>query len=73
VALVPETNSRFAIVEVRGGPDEHGHSTLVYHLRDADTVSDADVAAGRRPKTIKVFDEPMDAVAAAQRYVRERA
>lgn len=65
VAIVPGTLSRFAIYETRGGRDAEGHSTLVYRLRDAATVTLEDVRAGKRPRIVGVFDEPEQAIKAA--------
>jgi len=63
-AIVPGTLSRFAIVETRA-LDETRVPTLVYRLRDAQTVSDAEIKAGHRPRIVGVFDEPEKAVDAA--------
>jgi hypothetical protein len=71
-AYVPGTLSRFAIYETRGGRDEHGHPTLVYRLRDAATVSDADLRAGKRPSVIGTFSEPDEAAAEALRIAEAR-
>jgi hypothetical protein len=63
-AIVPGTLSRFAIVETRSiGEDRM--PALVYRLRDATTVSDADVRAGVRPHVVGVYAEPDLAAAAA--------
>lgn len=63
-AVVPGTLSRFVVAEVRThtaqGPDR------VYHLEDAATVTDADVAAGKRPRVVGRFDTPEGAVEAAK-------
>lgn len=65
VAYVPGTLSRFAIYETRGGRDAEGHPTLVYRLRDAATVSDEQLRAGKRAEIVGIFDEPDQAIAAA--------
>jgi len=66
-AIVPGTRSRFAIVEVRAlGADRMPDVT--YRVRDAETVSDADVRAGKRPAV--VFHGDYDACVA---YCREHA
>lgn len=63
-AIVPGSLSRFAIVETRSiGQDRM--PALVYCLRDAATVSDAQVCAGERPHIVGVYAEPEMAVAAA--------
>lgn len=64
MAFVPGTRSRFAICETRG-IDADRMPCLVYRLRDAETVSDAEVRAGVRPKVIGVYPEPEQAIAAA--------
>jgi hypothetical protein len=61
-AIVPGTLSRFAIVEVRAR-DGDRDPRLHYSVRDASTVSDEDVKAGRSPRHVKWFDEPDQAVA----------
>jgi hypothetical protein len=50
-ATVPGTLSRFVVVEVRAY-DADRMATTFYQVRDAETVSDADVAAGRRPLVV---------------------
>jgi hypothetical protein len=67
-AIVPGTLSRFAICETRalaadGSPD------MLYRLRDAQTVSDADVARGIRPHVVGVYKDPQSAVSAALQMV----
>jgi hypothetical protein len=55
--------SRFAIVEIR--TYDFG---VRYGIADADTVSDADVKAGKRPKIVKNFetlDECVEAIDSA--------
>lgn len=64
VALVPGTLSRFAIYETRG-IDEARLPCLVYRLRDAETVSDADVRQGVRPRIVGTYAEPEQAISAA--------
>lgn len=61
-AYVPGTLSRFAVVETRGHPHDNYAGDVRYALRDAETVSDADVRAGRRPKMVGWFDTPDEAV-----------
>ena len=68
-AIVPDTFSRFAICEARGGRDNEGNPTLVYRLRDAHTVNDADIRAGKRPAIVGVFAEPDEAAAMARSMV----
>jgi hypothetical protein len=63
-AIVPGTLSRFAIVETRA-LDASRMPALVYRLRDAATVSDAQVKVGERPHIVGVYAEPDQAVAAA--------
>lgn len=60
-AYVPGTLSRFAIYETRGHPYD-GHAGDVYYaVRDAYTVSDAQVRAGKRAKVVARFDSYDDA------------
>lgn len=63
-AIVPGTNSRFAVCEAVA-LDAEGNRGVNYRLRDADTVSDADLRMGRRPKIVGVYETPEDAVTAA--------
>jgi hypothetical protein len=44
-------NSRFALIEVRS-LDKDRHLDLVYRVRDAHTVSDDDIKAGKRPQVV---------------------
>lgn len=60
-ALCRLHNSRYAIVEVRRY-DQNGHADRGYSIRDATTVSDADVKAGKKPKQIAYFDYEDDAI-----------
>ena len=64
-AIVPDTCSRFAVVEYRTR-DADGFPSAAYRLRDAETVSDADIRAGKRPAIVGNFDSLDDAVKAAQ-------
>ena len=54
-------NSRYAIVEVRIY-DINRHADTGYSIRDAATVSDAEVKAGKRPKQIAYFNYEDDAI-----------
>lgn len=64
VALVPGTQSRFQVCEVRSyGADRQ--PDRVYYLRDANTVTDAEVAAGVRPKVVGRFTDEEAACLAA--------
>lgn len=55
-------NSRFAIVEIR--TMDFG---VRYGIADAETVSDADVKAGKRPEIVKNFDTLEECVEAIDR------
>jgi len=68
-SIVPGTLSRFAVREVRGGIGDDGYSTLRYELADAATVSDADVRAGKLPRSVYWSDEPDDCVVEAMRII----
>lgn len=64
-AVVPNTSHRFMICEVRtikriGGEFEFDRQ---YCVRDAASVSDAEVRNGVRPHIVARFDEPDAAVA----------
>lgn len=61
-AFVPGTLSRFAIVEIRGYPRLDGPGDVYYAVRDAATVSDDDVRAGKRAKVVNRFADPDAAV-----------
>lgn len=50
-AYVPGTHHRFLLEEVRALEADGSH-TVLYRLRDAATVSDADVRAGRYSKPV---------------------
>lgn len=63
-AIIPGTRSRFAVVETRS-MEADGTPGLLYRLRDAETVSDADVAKGIRPHIVGVFPTAEEAVAQA--------
>lgn len=56
VALVGD-QSRFALYEVRGAAEADGTWTTFYRLRDAHTVSDAQVAEGVRPRVVFESDD----------------
>lgn len=60
-AIVPDCMSRFALVEVRTY-DAEGNADRGYSIRDAHTVTDADVAAGKKPKQIAFFNFEDDAI-----------
>lgn len=60
-AIVPGYLSRYAIVEVRTY-DADRHADRGYSIRDANTVSDADVKAGKKPKQIAFFNFEDDAL-----------
>ena len=51
VAIVPGTFSRFQVCEVRSY-DKDNHADGRYLVRDAHTVSDAEVKAGVRPRIV---------------------
>jgi hypothetical protein len=63
VALVPGTLSRFQLCEIRtydrGEAFPHGRR---YAIRDAATVSDADVREGKRPAIVKWFADELAAL-----------
>lgn len=60
-AIEPNCMSRFALVEVRTY-DTEGHADRGYSIRDAHTVTDAEVAAGKKPKQIAFFNYEDDAI-----------
>jgi hypothetical protein len=60
-AIVPGFNSRYALVEVRTY-DLDGHADRGYSVRDAATVSDAEVREGKKPKQIAFFNFEDDAI-----------
>ena len=51
VCLAPDTRSRFQLCEVRSY-DATGQADRRYLVRDAHTVSDAEVKAGIRPRVV---------------------
>lgn len=53
-------HSRFQICEIRRIAAD-GFSDRVYAVRDADTVTDAQVKAGERPAIVKWFDSDQEA------------
>ena len=65
-ALIPDTQSRFALVEVRC-LDAEGNLDVRYRVRDAATVSDDEVRRCVRPKV--VFEGDYDD---CLRFARER-
>lgn len=72
VALVPGTGSRFQICEVRSY-DESRMPDRVYYLRDAHTVTDAQVLAGVRPKIVgRYSDEEAACLAALDAHEHNR-
>ena len=60
-AIVPGNLSRYALVEVRTY-DKDGHADRGYSVRDAATVTDAEVAEGKKPKQIAFFNFEDDAI-----------
>lgn len=64
-AYVPGTLSRFAIYETRDRPrvedGKHVAGDVYYAVRDAYTVSDAQVREGKRPQVVARFDSYDDA------------
>lgn len=72
-AAVPGTLHRFVIYETRGYPRRDGPGDVYYAVRDAYTVSEADVRIGKRPKVVARFDTADDAVTWAQRVAAEAA
>lgn len=71
-AIVPHTQSRFAVCETVA-LDGDGNHTTVYRLRDAHTVSDADIRNCVRPKIVGVFPSPEDAACAAYELMEKDA
>ncbi len=67
-AIVPGTHSRFAVVETRTR-EADGFPGVCYRVRDAATVSDADVRDGKRPAIVARFDNANDAVVWCQQQV----
>ena len=59
--IVPGTLSRFQICEVRTY-DADRHADRGYVVRDADTVTDAQVAKGIRPSIVARFDDELAAL-----------
>lgn len=53
-AIVPGVLSRFQVCEIRSY-DKDGHADRYYAVRDAHTVSDAEVKAGVRPHIVANF------------------
>jgi hypothetical protein len=51
IAIVPGYRSRFSVTEVRA-LDAAGFSDVKYRIRDAELISDADVAAGKLPPIV---------------------
>jgi hypothetical protein len=49
--IVPHTQSRFAIVETRC-IESDGQLGVMYRVRDADTVTDAQIKEGKRPAIV---------------------
>lgn len=54
--------SRFAIVEIR-----QRDGSVRFGIADADTVTDAQVKAGKLPEIVKVYDDPEECLAAINR------
>jgi hypothetical protein len=61
VAIVPGTCSRFQICEVRSR-DADGNPDRIYHVRDAHTVTDAQVLERVRPSIVQSFGDFDNAV-----------
>ncbi len=59
--------SRFQIVEVRTR-EADGYAGTAYSVRDADTVTDAQVKDGMRPKPVFFSSSLDEAVAFCERY-----
>lgn len=68
VAIVPNTLSRFQVCEIRTimRGDDGMEYDREYALRDAETVSDADIADGKRPAIVGRYPTLDDALAAIQ-------
>jgi hypothetical protein len=64
MAYVPGTQKRFAVCETRTVEQDRSLG-MCYRLRDAATVSDADIRSGIRAKIISVHACPEAAVQAA--------
>lgn len=60
-AIVPGTLSRFQICEIRCY-DHERQADRRYAVRDAETVSDAQIHKGKRPEIVKWFDDENSAV-----------
>lgn len=59
--LVPGTLSRFQICEIRSY-DAEWHADRRYAVRDAATVTDAQVREGKRPAIVGWFDDELAAL-----------
>ena len=57
VAYVPGTLARFAVEEVRAY-DAEGQPTTVYRVRDAETITDEEIVAGKLPAIVYRADDP---------------
>lgn len=62
IAIVPNTLSRFQLCEIRQY-DIEGNADRYYAVRDAQTVSDMQVAEGIRPSIVAFFNKFEDALA----------
>lgn len=67
-AIVPGTMSRFQICEVRSR-DSEGHADRRYAIRDAATVTDAEVREGVRPRIVEWFPDELAALEWCARQV----
>lgn len=70
-AIVPGTRSRFAVVEVRTR-EADGFPGVRYSVRDAHTVSDADIRDGKTPREVARFDGVIEAVEWCLMWTAER-
>lgn len=69
-AIVPNHHSRFALYEVRRyvtGDNGKWWSDVGYRIRDAATVSDADLKNGKRPRVVFEAEGMDEALAAVER------
>lgn len=60
-ATVPGTLSRFQICEIRAY-DADGHADRRYAIRDASTVTDAQVREGKRSQIVEWFPDELAAL-----------
>lgn len=71
-AIVPGTLSRFQICEVRAY-DADGHADRKCVVRDAATVTDAQVREGKRSAIVKWFDDELSALEWCAEQVKDAA